>query len=421
MLFLPDLRSGLLACASLAALWLPPGPSMAKPVAATNTDRLAALVDQTLQTHPEIQAAQAAVAAAQALLAGSALPLNNPDLALETEHTDIDTYRLGISQTLDWHNKQGAQQQLAQARLAAAQQQFQALKLAKAAELLDAIGGIINQQQISHLVKKRSDTLARFARLAKRLHSAGDIPLAELELARLSLAEALMQQARSEADLVQAKSNFFALSGQQLPSSIKLPKQLTDEELNSENDVAIARNHPAVQSAHTLSQVARQQIRVVDQGRKVDPTLGLAAGREGRENLLGLSISLPLQVRNDFRSEVNAAQAESLQAEQEAQQVFRSTVARLQAARQRYQLTARAWSVWFSNGQTSLQQRLALLERQWQAGEMNSTDYLLQIQQSLETRITATELQGDVWRTWIEWLSASARLNSWLHGTPKEQ
>lgn len=134
-----------------------------------------------------------------------------------------------------------------------------------------------------------------------------------------------------------------------------------------------------------------------------------------------MSLALPLQVRNDFRSEVNAAQAVSLQAEQEAQQVFRDTVAQLQAARIRFRLIANAWSVWASQGQTSLQQRLALLERQWQAGEMNSTNYLLQIQQSLETRITATELQGERWRTWVEWLNASARLNDWLHDTAKEQ
>lgn len=52
-----------------------------------------------------------------------------------------------------------------------------------------------------------------------------------------------------------------------------------------------------------MAQVARQQIRTGDQGRKADPTLGLAAAREGRDNLLAVSISFPLQVRNDFRSE----------------------------------------------------------------------------------------------------------------------
>jgi cobalt-zinc-cadmium efflux system outer membrane protein len=230
-----------------------------------------------------------------------------------------------------------------------------------------------------------------------------------------------MDQARSAAALVEAESSFFSLSGRPLPEDIALPMQLEAAESSGEDAATIVSNHPAVKAAHASSRIARAQIRIADQGRKADPTLGLAAGREGQENLIGLSLSIPLQVRNDFRHEVAAAQAESLQAEQEAQQVFRDTMARLQTARQRYQLIADAWSVWASQGKASLQQRLALLERQWQAGELSSTDYLLQIQQSLETRITATELQGERWRAWVDWLSASAGLDDWLRNAATEQ
>lgn len=421
MLPYTNLRSGLLACAALAAFWLPPSTSIAQASAAKDVQRLVDIVDQALQSNPTILAARSAVVAAQAQLSGSALPLNNPELRLETERTNIDVYRLGISQTLDWHDKQGALQLVAQASFGAAEQHLQALELTKATELLEAIGTIANQRNVSQLAKKRSEILARFTQLAERRLAAGDIPPAELELARLSLAEARMQQARSSAALVVADNAFFALSGRQLPNEIEPPNQLRIARLPIEEDTVIARDHPAVRSAHATAQIMRQQIRAVDQGRKADPTLGLAAGRDGQDNLVGLSFSIPLQVRNNFRSEVETAQAESLRADQEAQQVFRNTVARLNAARQRYQLIANAWSVWASQGQASLQQRLALLERQWQAGELSSTDYLLQIRQSLETRITATELQGERWNAWVEWLSASARLNDWLRNAAMEQ
>jgi cobalt-zinc-cadmium efflux system outer membrane protein len=421
MLWFPYLRSGLLACATLTALWLPPSASLAQSPAASEAHRLIVIVDQAIQSNPEILAARSAVDAAHSQLAGSALPLNNPELELESEHTDIDTYRLGFSQTLDWHDKKGALQQVAQARVAAARQRLQALELTKTAGLLATIGDIVNQRQIRQLATERSDGLARFAQLAERRHAAGDIPRAELELARLSLAEARMDQARSAAALVEAESSFFSLSGRPLPEDIALPMQLEAAESSGEDAATIVSNHPAVKAAHASSRIARAQIRIADQGRKADPTLGLAAGREGQENLIGLSLSIPLQVRNDFRHEVAAAQAESLQAEQEAQQVFRDTMARLQTARQRYQLIADAWSVWASQGKASLQQRLALLERQWQAGELSSTDYLLQIQQSLETRITATELQGERWRAWVDWLSASAGLDDWLRNAATEQ
>lgn len=420
MLCFSTLRSGLLACAIPAVLWLPPTASLAQAADASGPHRLIDIVDQAIQSNPEILAARAAVDAAQSQFAGSALPLNNPELELEGERTDINTYRLGISQTLDWHDKQGALQQVAKTRVAAARQRLEALELTKTAELLATIGDIVTQRQISQLAIERSEALARFAQLAERRHSAGDIPRAELELARLSLAEARMEQARIAAALVEAESTFFALSGRALSQDIKLPDRLETEKPPAD-DASIARRHPAVKSAHASSQIARARIRAADQGRKADPTVGLAAGREGQENLIGLSLSIPLQVRNDFRHEVAAAQAESLQAEQEAQQVFRHTLARLQTAGQRYQLMADAWALWASQGKTSLQQRLALLERQWQAGELGSTDYLLQIQQSLETRIAATELQGERWRAWVDWLSASAGLDDWLRKAAMEQ
>lgn len=420
MLCFSCLRTGLLACTTLGVLWLPTGVSLAYASDTGGTHRLINIVDHAIQSNPEILAARAAVDAAQSRLAGSVLPLNNPELELEGERTDIDSYRLGINQTLDWHDKQDALQQVAETRVAAARQRLQALELTKTAELLASIGEIVGQRQIRQLASERTESLARFAQLAERRHRAGDIPLAELELARLSLAEARMQQARSAAALVEAERAFLALSGLPLPEDVALPDR-HEAGKPPGDDTAIASNHPAVKSAQASARIARTEIRATDQGRKADPILGLAAGREGRENLIGLSLSIPLQLRNDFRHEVAAAEAESLRAEQEAQQVFRDTMARLQTARQRYRLIADAWSVWASQGKASLQQHLALLEHLWQTGELSSADYLLQIQQSLNTRITATEFQGERWRAWVDWLSASAGLDDWLRNTAMER
>jgi len=421
MLFFPRLRTGLLACASLAALWLSPSLSMGQPTASTKLDRLIVIVDQAMMSNPEIQAAEAAVEATQAQLAGATLPLNNPELGLEAERTDVDTYALGISQTLDWHDKQGAHERVAQMRVSAAQESLAALKLTKATELLVAAGSITTQRQINRLAKRRTEILRRSVALAERRLAAGDIPQGDLELARLSMAEAAMREAQTGADLIRANSVFFTLSGRQLRDDIRLPSKLAYEWSDAGNAEATASNHPAVKSAQRLAQVARLQIRAVDQGRKADPTIGLAAGRDDDENLIGFSISIPLHVRNNFRSDVDAARAEALQAEQEAQQAFRAAVARLQAAREGYQLISQAWSMWVSQGQASLKQRTALLETQWRAGEMSTTDYLLQVHQTLETRSSGTELQGERWSTWVEWLSASAHLNDWLSGAAKEQ
>ena len=379
--------------------------------------RHAAIVAQALTANPEIQAARASLEAIQARLGGAGLPLYNPELELEAERTDINTFSVGIRQTLDWHAKQDTQERLMRAELAAAQAQLAALQLRKTAALLQALGGIRLHQEIARLSRRRSEILERFTSLAEQRHRVGDIPQAEMELARLSLAEAVMQHASFGAELIQAQSDFFRLSGRSLQSPPPFPQALPASLPGNADAVALARQHPQVLAAHLTAQAMRQGVQAEDRQRRADPTIGLRAGQEDRDNLLALSLAMPLQVRNDFRSRVDSARAQALKAEQEALQVLRSVHARLQAARERYDLIARAWSLWSSQGRSSLQLRIELLEAQWQAGEMNTTDYLLQVRQTLDTQISGTRLQGDLWNAWIEWLSASGALATWLNST----
>jgi len=416
------IHAGLCACLLACVIWTAPLSAKTGSLDAdSNAERqqLSGLIAQILAENPEIQAAQAAVDAAKARLSGAALPLNNPELEVEAERTDIDLYTLGFSQTLDWHDKQSAFEQSAAAELSAVRAELEALRLVKAGELLDAVGGITTQHKITLLAKERSHVLKRFFELAEQRFKAGDIPQSELELARLSLIEAVMQHAASGEELIQAESDFFTLSGQTLNAGFKTLERLPAE-LPSLDEQEQARNHPKVQAAYQSAQAARQQIRATVQGRKADPTVAFRVGREDRENLIGLTLSIPLQVRNNFHGNVEAAQAEALQAEHEAQQAYQSLLARLKSAKKRYGLVFNAWQLWVSEGRGSLQQSIKLLESQWQTGEMSTTDYLLQVQQTLNTQIAGVELHGRLWSAWTEWLSASGTLFDWLNIDPKE-
>ncbi|QYZ64754.1 MAG: TolC family protein [Gammaproteobacteria bacterium (ex Lamellibrachia satsuma)] len=413
--------AGLFACLFIFTAWTPAVYSKGQPPQEVELQQLAAIVNQALDSNPEIQAAKAAVGTAQARLTGAGLPLNNPELEVEAERTDISTYTLGISQTIDWYNKQDAMEQAVRAELNVARAQVTALNLVKSAELLKAIGGIATHHEITTLSRRRAGILERFSRLAEQRHAAGDIPQVELELARLSLTEAVMLHAGAGSEFIQVKSDYFSLSGLTLDNNIQIPDQLPAGLSSTLNEETLVRNHPQVQVAQLMTQASRQHIHAVDQERKADPTLGLRAGREESENLLALTFSIPLQVRNDFQSSVNAAQAEALSAEQEAQQTYRNLITRLRSARERYLLVADAWSLWVSHGRTSLHQRIDLLEALWQAGEMSTTDYLLQVQQTLDTQIAGVRLQGDLWSTWVDWLSASGTLDTWLSKTSEEE
>ena len=413
MKFSTCMRAGILAAIMASAVWV--SATQAGAASFADVQRLAGIVNQSLQANPEILAAQSAVDAARAQLDGAALPLNNPELAAEIERTDANTYLLGISQTIDWHDKRGALEQVAHAELKAAQQQLLALRLAKSVELLDAIGRISIQGAISGFSQRRTEILAHFTRLAKQRHAAGDIPQAELELARLSLAEATIQQARNQAELIRANSDFFSLSGQMLTEAIRLPESLPINLAAETDPEAIARQHPEVQAALLTAQIAKRKINAADRERKADPSIGVSAGREDSGSLLALQFSIPLQIRNSYRSNVDMARAEALQAEKLAQQSYWNLRAQLQSAKQRHKVISTAWSQWLSQGRTSLQQHIKLLETLWQSGEISTTDYLLQVQQTLDTQIAGVELHGDLWSTWLEWMNASASLDTWLN------
>ena len=67
-----------------------------------------------------------------------------------------------------------------------------------------------------------------------------------------------------------------------------------------------------------------------------------------------------------------------------------------------------------TGGQHRLKGRIALLKQLWKAGEIGTTDYLVQLQQTLDTQVSAAALRAAVWDAWIRWLSASGQIEYWL-------
>ena len=382
--------------------------------------QLSTIVNRALTNNPAIQSAIADVAAIESRLKGSRLPLNNPELEIGAERTDIETYTLGLSQTVDWHNKQSAQEKVVETELAHASASAMALRFDMSTNLLKAIGDIASYQLITALSNERVKSYERFTRLAQQLHQAGDISPAELELARLSLSEAIMQHAANGSDLIAARSQFFELSGFELEGNVKFPETLPVKLPSDHDQEPLLQKHPQVKVAHLASLISRQKIAFAKQDRKPDPTFGITAGREGKEDLLGVSFSMPLQVRNDYGHQVDIAAAESLQSEKNALQIFRLLQAKLKASRDRYELIGKAWFLWESKGRKSLSNQLELLELQWKSGEINTTDYLLQLQQTLDTQIAGVELKNKFWNAWVDWLSASGRVTQWLNLTATE-
>jgi cobalt-zinc-cadmium efflux system outer membrane protein len=79
-----------------------------------------------------------------------------------------------------------------------------------------------------------------------------------------------------------------------------------------------------------------------------------------------------------------------------------------------YRVTRRARLAWEQTGQRSVSTQIDLLRRLWQAGELSTTDFLVQLNQALNTQASAIGVRGRAWRAWFEWLTASGRIDDWL-------
>jgi outer membrane protein, heavy metal efflux system len=369
---------------------------------------------QVMTDHPAIQAADAAVDAARARLDAADQPLYNPELEFEYENSDTETKAGGISQAIDWADKRGARASVAENELRIAEAGQAAVRESLAAEILSALADHATAVAQQQLGEQRSELMERFGGLAERRRKAGDLAQVELDLATLAVAEARFQQATVTAAEIQSLQALIALTGHNAGPWPLFPDGLPELALQQLDREALLQSLPALRKSLARVATARATIQLRTRERRPDPTITLRAGEEDSDSLTGVNLSIPLFIRNSRRAEVDVASAELLQAEYEANDLYSNLQTQLEAAGLVYQLSRSAWQVWESTGAVSLGGQIKLLQRLWQAGEINTTNYLVQLKQALDTRTSAIEQRGRMWQAWIDWLLASGQVENWL-------
>ncbi len=383
---------------------------------ATRADpELIRFVQTVVETNPRVQAARAALDASGSLRDAASRPLYNPALSLDAENADVDTRAIGISQTLDWSGKRKARTAVADFDRLAMEAEYLAARWAVIVELLEGLAQHQTGVERDALAESRRQLMQDFADLAQRRFDAGDLNQVEFELARLASTEARIQKATAGAGLAEARQSVRNIAPRlpaaqwpSLPNSMPaLPQTAADPQALVQqlpNVVAVRRQ---VESANAVVELRRRE-------RRPDPTVSLTGGEVDGETLVGLNVSIPLFVRNSFNYEVSAAMAERSQAQQIADDVMQRAHARLISAAERYQLSRGAWGDWELTGQTSLTSQTEQLRKLWQSGELSTTDYLVQLRETLDIQESALDLREALWRAWFEWLWASGQVDAWL-------
>jgi cobalt-zinc-cadmium efflux system outer membrane protein len=182
--------------------------------------------------------------------------------------------------------------------------------------------------------------------------------------------------------------------------------------------------YPELVKARALQAGAEAGVRTARRARLPDPTVSLTGGqvRTGArsDRVIGLSVSIPLPVLNTGRAEVDAARAEADAASAGVRAQELSAKARLRETQSRYDALLQAAQAFRISRAAAFDERTALLEKLWRAGEIGTSDYLVQLKQSLDTALSGLELQAQAWQAWFDYLSAAGRLTDWIDGGNKD-
>lgn len=402
-----------------AVLGAAPVSHASPPVVAQPTSSpLQEAVRRIWQASPEVKAVQAELDASRARARAAAQPLYNPSLSLDAENADVDRRTAGVSLALDLSGKRRARASRGEAELLAAEAAYDLVRRDVASRWLKAWSTAALAARQSALGRRRLALMKRFDDLAAQRLEVGDISSPERDLAGLALGEAQVQQATLAGQEAAARAALMAIGDDRRTPRPPLPNGMPPA---ADSVAPLPVNDlPELRQSLARQASAEAGVQVARRARIPDPTLSLTGGqvRSGprTDQVIGVSVSIPLPVLNTGRAEVDAAGAEA----DAAAAGVRSREFALRAGRQeaqaRYAALRGAAEAFRSGRAAAFEDRTALLEKLWRAGEIGTSDYLVQLKQSLDTALSGQELESQTWQAWFDYLTAAGRLTDWLDG-----
>ncbi|MBB1333453.1 MULTISPECIES: TolC family protein [unclassified Pseudoalteromonas] len=378
-----------------------------------NTGDLTWLLSQ-LKQHPNLQADFQQLQSATASVRAAGQSLYNPNLESSIEKEgDANNFSIGLSQTFDINDQQQAQHSAAQLTLVAQQQRLQLTYLQLVEQTLIALINWRSSKAAFQLAQQQEQQLERLVTVVKRRRAAGEVGLLDEQLALYSLSEILNQTAQQASAYADAKLAVQALlptwheDGQLTPEQLLSGIKLTTD---TENVV----QHPQLLLVKSQWQQQRQQVKVIKAERAVKPTIGLVAGKNGDDNLVSVSFSMPLNIVNNFSDEYQAAEFTVMSKEAEYQALKRTMTFQAQASKEVMQAYAQRVKRWQSINQANADSSLALIEQQWQSGDISTAEYLTMRQQRISGLLAGIEIVQQSQLASVNWLTQSGQLSHYI-------
>lgn len=367
-----------------------------------------------INQHPDIVAAREQMNAALSMAEASEQPLYNPELETEFEHEGSDdNYRIGVSQTIDWWGKRGVRKSQARFSRTAARQAFEFTLQTKTAEALQAIIEWQAADQQLDLARGQETRLDTLVALVKNREQAGDLGQVDVEMVFLGLSQTFNATVKAQVQSRQAEAHLRELL---LDWSPKLA-QISDQFWHANKIAPVEQwlnEHPAVLAARARWQVVQQSAELARRATKADPTFGINVGETGEDDVVSLTFSMPLNVRNNFSAEARAASQQAISAQAEYQALRRKQQFAIEASQAVFREYQQRFKHWQSLMQGRGERIGQLLEKQWRSGDLSTTEYLLASQQRADGLAAGIELRTQFRLTHIDWLLQSGQINTVL-------
>ena len=357
-----------------------------------------------INKHPDIIAAKEEMNAVFSNAEGNKQPLYNPELETGYEREgDANNYSIGINQTIDWWDKRETKEQQANFSLTQASKHFDFLVQEKTAQALQALVTWQAAKKQAVIAQEQEKQLETLLDIVKDRQKAGDLGQVDAELTFLSLSQMLNVTAKVQVQLKQAEAQTKELLRDWTPDKEVIPAQgltITNYQLSPQ----WLEQHPLVLAAKAQWQITRSEAQLALLETKADPTIGINAGKNGRENVLGVTFSMPLNIRNNYSAQARAANQQAIAAEANFRSVMRKQRFAIQSSTDTlitYQKNYQRWQqLMDGRGKRSGD----LLQKQWQSGDVSTTEYLLALQQRAEGLNAGIELQSQFQLSQIDWL-----------------
>jgi len=344
-------------------------------------------------------------------------PLYNPVLETEIEDKGQDTnYSLGLNQTIDWNDKAGPRKQQALQMELKARANYRLTLSEQLIASLRALVVVSARETQYEFAKQKEQQLASLVELVRARQKAGDLGQIDVELSLASLSQTLNDTAQSIAAYQQAKAEVREL----LPSWRATDGEIPSSFWNFEPaflPVTELLNHPSLMLLKAQWEIQKEASKIANLKKSADPSVGLSFGDNDREKTVSVNFSVPLNIRNNFDAEANAAQKQVLEAEAEFKAALREQQFSVEASvnvSKEYASRNERWATLMSGTGNEGQ---ALLKRQWASGDLATTEYLIGIQQILAGAQAGAELRNQFQLSMLEWLKNSGQIEAIMNNT----